>query len=276
MWLYTSGGKGSRRFARKHDVIFFYTKSSDYTFNIDAVRIPYSAKTLANYKPGLMGSTYTAEVKLNEGGKVPEDYWPIAVASKSTIEYLGYPTQKPEALLERIIKVSSNEGDLVLDAYCGCGTSTAVAQRLKRRWVGIDITYQSISLILRRMEKAFGADVLKEIQTDGIPRDMASAEALAHKTDDRLRKEFEKWAVLTYTNNRATINEKKGADAGIDARAFFMTGKEDNATIIFQVKSGGVKRGDIATLRGDMERERAALAVLNYPRGTEWADAERG
>ncbi len=105
-------------------------------------------------------------------------------------------------------------------------------------------------------------EVLKTVQTDGIPRDMASAVALAHKRDDRLRKEFEKWAVLTYTNNRAVINEKKGADAGIDARAYFMTGKKDNAKIIFQVKSGGVKRGDIATLRGDMGREKAALAVL--------------
>jgi len=262
VWLYTSGGKGNRRFARKHDVIFFYTKSQEYTFNVDAVRIPYSDKTLANYKPGLMGSTYTAEVKLNPGGKVPEDYWPIAVASKSTIEYLGYPTQKPETLLERIIRASSNEGDLILDAYCGCGTSVAVAQRLKRKWIGIDITYQSISLVLRRLEAAFGKNVLNAISLDGIPRDIESAEALAHKKDDRLRKEFEKWAVLVYTSNRAIINEKKGADAGIDARAFFKTGRTDNAKIIFQVKSGGVQRGDIAKLRGDMGRDNATLAVL--------------
>ena len=94
-------------------------------------------------------------------------------------------------------------------------------------------------------------------QLDGIPRDIKSAEALAHKKDDRLRKEFEKWAVLTYTNNRAIINEKKGADAGIDAVAYFMTGKNDNAKIIFQVKSGGVQRNAIATLRGDMGRENA-------------------
>lgn len=91
---------------------------------------------------------------------------------------------------------------------------------------------------------------------------MESALALAHRHDDRLRKEFEKWAVLTYTNNRAIINEKKGADAGVDAIAYFKKGKDDNAKIIFQVKSGGVKRGDIATLRGDMGRENAALAVL--------------
>jgi len=109
--------------------------------------------------------------------------------------------------------------------------------------------------------------VLDGITIDGIPRDMQSADALAHKKDDRLRKEFEKWAVLTYTNNRAIINEKKGADSGIDAVAYFLTGiaaatSIDNAKIIFQVKSGSVKRGDIATLHGDMERENAALAVF--------------
>ena len=103
---------------------------------------------------------------------------------------------------------------------------------------------------------------------------MASAEALAHKKDDRLRNEFEKWAVLTYTNNRAIIKERKGADAGIDAVGFFLTGvataKIDNAKIIFQVKSGAVNRGDIATLRRHMEDENAALAVLitlEEPRG---------
>jgi DNA modification methylase len=177
-------------------------------------------------------------------------------------ERLGYPTQKPIGLLERIIRSACPEGGMVLDAYCGCGTTVDVAHRLKCRWMGIDITYQSISLVLRRLEKSFGPKAFEKIKTDGIPQDMESATALAHKQDDRLRKEFEKWAVLTYTNNRAVINEKKGADAGIDARAYFMTGKKDNAKIIFQVKSGGVKRGDIATLRGDMNREKAALAIL--------------
>jgi hypothetical protein len=93
---------------------------------------------------------------------------------------------------------------------------------------------------------------------------MASAKALVSKKDDRLRKEFERWAVLTHTSNRAVINEKKGADAGIDARAYFMTGKRDNAKIILQgySNSGDMERGHIATHRGDMGREKAALAVL--------------
>jgi site-specific DNA-methyltransferase (adenine-specific) len=130
------------------------------------------------------------------------------------------------------------------------------------QWIGMDITYQSISLILRRLEYQFGVEVLRDIVTDGIPRDMDSANALAHKRDDRLRKEFEKWAVLTYTNNRAVINEKKGADQGVDARAYFKTPDRNNEKIVFQVKSGGVQRGDIAKLRGDMAREEAALGVF--------------
>jgi DNA modification methylase len=210
--------------------------------------------------PRLDGRKVFLDEKLGKPlGSVWTDIERIANTSS---ERLGYPTQKPEALLERIINASSNVGDLVLDAYCGCGTTTSVAQRLKRPWVGIDITYQSISLVLRRLEQSHGPKVLDHIAISGIPRDMESAKALAHKKDDRLRKEFEKWAVLTYTINRAIINDKKGADRGIDGTAFFMTNKKDNAKIVFQVKSGGVKRGDVATLRGDMEREQAAMAVL--------------
>ncbi len=192
-----------------------------------------------------------------------QDVWndipPISAFAK---ERLGYPTQKPEALLERIIKASSNEGDVVLDAYCGCGTTVAVAQRLNRQWIGIDITYQSISLILKRLEDSFGKGVLDNISISGIPKDMESAQALALKKDDRTRKEFEKWAVLTYSNNRAVIQQKKGKDQGIDGIAFFRSDKNDNEKIIFQVKSGNVKSGDIRDLRGTMEREGAQLGVF--------------
>lgn len=186
----------------------------------------------------------------------------IPPVPRNSAEKLGYPTQKPQALLERIIRASSNEGDIVLDAYCGCGTTIDAAQKLKRKWLGIDITYQSIAVVLKRLEDTYGKAFVETIVLDGIPKDMKSVHALANKKDDRLRKEFEKWAVLTFTNNRAVINEKKGADSGIDGIAYFKVGKKDNAKIIFQVKSGGVKRSDVATLRGDMEREKAALAVL--------------
>jgi len=256
VWQYKTGGMSKRWFGRKHDTIFFYSKTKDYFYK------PLREKSYLAHKYGFTN----VEIKQDQGGYYTmvgmRDVWDIPALRGNQPETLGYPTQKPEAILERIIEASSEEGDTVLDAYCGCGTTVAVAQRLKRKWIGMDITYQSIALILRRLEKTYGHKILDSITLDGIPRDMKSAEALAHKKDDRLRKEFEKWAVLTYTNNRAVINDKKGADAGIDGIAYFKTGKTDNAKIVFQVKSGGVKRGDIATLRGDMEREGAALAVL--------------
>jgi site-specific DNA-methyltransferase (adenine-specific) len=199
---------------------------------------------------------------INKKGVKENDVWPIPVINSQAKERLGYPTQKPEALLEKIIAASSNENDLILDAYGGCGTTISVAERFKRRWIGIDITYQSISLILRRLEGQFGKGALQNITLNGIPQDMESAYALANKQDDRVRKEFEKWAVLTYTNNRAIINEKKGADAGIDGMAYFQTSATENAKMVLQVKSGGVGRGDIAKLRGDMAREGAEMATL--------------
>ena len=196
-------------------------------------------------------------------GEIIDNLWDdIPPINSQAQERLGYPTQKPEALLERIIQASSNEGDTVLDAFCGCGTSVAVAHRLRRQWIGIDITYQSIAVVLKRLEDSFGAAVFDNLVLNGIPKDMESAIALANKNDDRLRKEFEKWAVLVYSNNRAAINDKKGADKGVDGFAYMMTSKDTTERIIFQVKSGGVNRSAIATLRGDMQREEAQIGIL--------------
>ena len=201
---------------------------------------------------------------LDESEGLPvQDAWNDIEALRSWHkELLGYPTQKPEALLERIIQASSNQGDVVLDAYCGCGTTVAVSQRLERQWIGIDITYQSISLILKRLEDAFGQGVLEQIQLNGIPKDMKSAIALANKKDDRTRKEFEKWAVLTYSNNRAVINPKKGADKGIDGIAYFRSEQDEPEKIILQVKSGNIKSGDIRDLQGTLTLEKAAMGIF--------------
>jgi site-specific DNA-methyltransferase (adenine-specific) len=202
---------------------------------------------------------------LDEMPGVPvQNIWTdIPVINNRSREKLGYPTQKPEALLERIIKATSNEADTVLDVYCGCGTTIAVAQRLNRRWIGMDITYQAIATILARLEDQFGRAVADSVVLDGMPKDMKSAYALARKKDDRVRKEFEKWAILTYTNNRAVIRKKKGADGGIDGLFYFWNGgNHDVSKMVLQVKSGSVQRKDIAALRGDMEKEGAALACL--------------
>ena len=146
----------------------------------------------------------------------------------------------------------------------------AVAQRLGRQWIGIDITYQSIALILKRLEDKYRetwAEVEANILLDGVPRDLASAVALANRKDDRTRKEFEKWMILTYSRNQARINEKKGADCGVDGIAYFLKdttkiGGAENGKAIFQVKSGKTGRGDLAKLNSDRIREKADFGIL--------------
>ena len=199
-------------------------------------------------------------------GETVDTLWDdIPPINSQAQERLGYPTQKPEALLERIIRASSNEGDVVLDAYCGCGTTVAVAQRLGRRWIGIDVTYQSIALILKRFEDTYKErwpEIEAGILLDGVPRDLASAMALANRKDDKTRKEFEKWAVLTYSRNQARINEKKGADGGVDGVAYFLKDRNENGKAIFQVKSRPGTRADLATLNSDRLREKADFGFL--------------
>ncbi|HEY5328802.1 MAG TPA: DNA methyltransferase [Acidobacteriaceae bacterium] len=271
IWSYETGGRSKKDFGRKHDVILRYTKSSNWIFNADAVLLDRAATRKNHMKRGVdpdgrifhsirsAGKIYKYYA---DQGVIPSDVWSdISHLQQKDPERMGYPTQKPEALLERILLSACPPGGVVLDAYCGCGTTVVVAEKLGMSWTGIDITYQSISLILKRLEERF-KDNPPVVKLDGVPKDLESAKALATKSDDRLRKEFEKWAVLTYTSNRAIINEKKGADAGVDAIAYFQTSRLESAKIIFQVKSGKVKRADIATLRGDMQRENAPLAVL--------------
>jgi site-specific DNA-methyltransferase (adenine-specific) len=235
IWGYIAPSAAKKDFPRKHDVIFRYTKSGTFTFNADAIRIPYSEEFVKRRKYSEGKSGIYAERSLGRDeneldgfskGKVPPSWW-TDIKSGGQIprkELLGYPTQKPEALLERIIKASSNEGDVILDAYCGCGTTVAVAEKLKRQWIGIDITYQSISLVLKRLEE-HNQDSIDNIELNGVPKDFASAESLANKKDDRTRKEFEKWMVLTYSKNQAVINEKKGGDEGIDGIAYILHNK---------------------------------------------------
>ena len=271
IWHYRRWTGKAKKFQELHDTVFYYTKSDDYTFN--PLYVEYTEGSTDRKLQGKLhrfkrgdAPVLVSDGTVDERGVRDNDVWQIPFVAPSAKERLGYPTQKPERLLEKIITASSDEGDVVLDAYCGCGTSVAVAQRLKRQWIGIDITYQSIALILWRLEKQLGKTawprVEKHLTINGIPRDMKSAVALALKKDDRVRKEFEKWAVLTYTTNRGTINDKKGADGGIDGTVYFLTSKTDNATMVLHVKSGGVGRGDVAKLRGDMERSGAAMATL--------------
>jgi site-specific DNA-methyltransferase (adenine-specific) len=184
----------------------------------------------------------------------------IAPINPQATERLGYPTQKPEKLLERIIKASSNEGDVVLDPFCGCGTAIAVAERLHRHWIGIDITHLAIALMKNRLLTAFGSN-LKPYEVVGVPKDLASAEALANESHES-RYQFEWWA-LSLIEARPAHDKKKGADSGIDGYINFFDDDSGQAkSIIVQVKSGHVSRNQIGDLKGIMEREKAAIGVF--------------
>ena len=176
-------------------------------------------------------------------------------------ERLGYPTQKPEALLERIVSASSNEGDVVLDPFCGCGTAIAAAERLNRRWIGIDVTHIAITLIRHRLHDTFKGD-LKPYEVLGQPQDVASAQALATDSENSGRYQFEWWA-LGLVDARPAQDRKKGADSGIDGYINFFDDNSGKARrIVVQVKSGNVTRNQIATLNSDREREKAEIGLF--------------
>lgn len=178
----------------------------------------------------------------------------ISPLNNVTAERLGYPTQKPEALLERIISASSIEGDTVLDPFCGCGTTIAAAQKLNRRWIGIDITHLAITLIRSRLTDTFGTAAAYEVI--GEPVSQPDAEKLAH--DDPYQ--FQWWA-LGLVGARP-VEQKKGADRGIDGRAYFHVGDGKTHQIIMSVKAGHVNVAHIRDLRGVLDREKAEMGVL--------------
>jgi len=193
-----------------------------------------------------------------QGGSPLTTLWDdIARIGNTAGERLGYPTQKPEALLERIISASSNEGDLVLDPFCGCGTTVVVAERLKRCWIGIDITHLAITLMRHRLHDTFGPD-LSSYEVIGDPKDLSSARALAEEN----RYQFEWWA-LGLVDARPAQDKRKGADRGVDGYINFFDDNSGKAkTVVVQVKSGGVTRNQVATLNSDRERENAPIGIL--------------
>jgi adenine specific DNA methylase Mod len=185
----------------------------------------------------------------------------IAPINSRATERLGYPTQKPLPLLERIIAASSNPGDVVLDPFCGCGTAIDAAQRLGRKWVGIDITHLSINLIKHRLHDSHDHQLtgyeLLEFDVVGEPKDVASAQQLAH--DDPYQ--FQWWA-LGLVGARP-VEQKKGADRGIDGRLFFHDEQGgETKQVILSVKAGHVTVSHVRDLRGVVEREHAAIGVL--------------
>jgi site-specific DNA-methyltransferase (adenine-specific) len=214
--------------------------------------------------PARIGGQLRLKQFLDEqhGTKLQNLWDDIPPLNSQAQERLGYPTQKPVALLERIIAASSNPGDLVLDPFCGCGTTVHAAQKLGRRWIGIDVTHLAISLIERRLRDAFGKDV--QFETVGVPKDVGAARDLA----DRDKHEFEKWAITLIPDAQPFRGGKKGADTGIDGIVYLKTGKNRTDKAIVEVKGGGVSVDQVHKLKSVIEREKALIGLfvtLNPP-----------
>ncbi|MFZ4394182.1 MAG: site-specific DNA-methyltransferase [Kiritimatiellia bacterium] len=185
-----------------------------------------------------------------------QDVWTdIPPINSQAAERLGYPTQKPEALLERIIRASSNEGDTVLDPFCGCGTTIAAAQKLKRVWIGIDITHLAITLMRQRLKDAFGDSAPFEVV--GEPTSIPDAAALAESDPYQFQ-----WWALGLVGARPAEG-KKGADKGIDGKIVFQGEYPGEfQSVIISVKAGHVTANHVRDLRGVVDREKAAIGVL--------------
>jgi site-specific DNA-methyltransferase (adenine-specific) len=215
-------------------------------------RIVYSSTGMPRYK------RFLDEMPGTPVGNLWDDIPPV---NSQAAERLGYPTQKPLALLERIIEASSNPGDVVLDPFAGCGTTVAAAQKLDRRWLGIDITHLSIALLKYRLEGMYPGIKFSVV---GEPEDLGGAQDLARRD----RYQFQWWALSLVRakplgGQEGSREGKKGSDRGIDGVINFIddnTGKPKR--VLVQVKSGGVKSGDVRDLRGTVEREGAALGVF--------------
>lgn len=243
VWYYRGGGVSPRRWGRRHDSIFLYTKSKEWTFNVDPVRMEYSPESQERLKytaRSFRGDKVYDSYRPNPKGKHPDDVWSIQPLMPSNRKRLGYPTQKPEALLQNIILASSNEGDLILDPFCGCGTTVAVAQEFKRQWLGIDISPTAIDLCERRLKLA-GA----KPEIAGMPGTMDDLRAMAPFA-------FQKW-VCHQLNARPSV--RLSGDMGLDGRLLVT-----HAPV--QVKQKQIGRPDVDAFETAIERAGSNQGVM--------------
>jgi len=201
-------------------------------------------------------------VELTRGSQLQDMWTDIDPPNSGSSEILGYPTQKPVALLERIIAASSNPDDVVLDPFAGCGTTISAAQKLGRQWVGIDITHLSVSLLVYRLQDMFGLKKKADYVVIGEPEDVGGARSLA--AEDRYQ--FQWWA-LSLVRAKPLGGDvggkgKKGSDKGIDGALNFQEKGSKLGRVLVQVKSGKVKSGYVRDLVGTMDREKAAVGVF--------------
>jgi len=267
-------------FNRKHDILFFYAKGAAAFFAMP--KEPWTREDIIRtrkqkihrdeqgneliWMPGGKGNSKNKLKKLSDiiqEGKAMSDVWQIPTLTSSSKERLGFPTQKPLALLDRIVRASSNPGDLILDPFCGCGTTIEAAENAGRAWVGIDMTYAAIAAIKERFKRK-RIDVLNRIEIIGQPQSVADVDNSLLNQGSPLyaRKEFEKFCVAVIGG---VPNNKMGADGGIDGR-IALAGKKQ---AIISVKSGKVDVRQIRELRGLLTTKQVAGVFITRQRPTQ-------
>ena len=255
VWHYQAGTKGKKHFGRKHDIVFFFAMKKH---KINRISKPVINPARYN-KIDVDGRRYDVNGQGRkyylDDGQTCDDVWTYVQEKQfqqlnsQSKERLGYDTQKPEALLERIIKASSNEGDIVLDPFCGCGTTVAAARKLNRQFIGIDISSFAIDLVIERKL----CD--KSVPTYGIPSSLRSAEKLARENPFN----FESWAITRLPG--FAPNTKQVADGGVDGRAT-ITHQPDNwdtKLALAQVKGGKFSLSGLRDFMHVTDRDQAAL-----------------
>ncbi len=264
IWHYKTGGLSKNWFGKKHDILLFYVKDSSKSF--------FNPLKEKAYIPTLKGRTFAIE-KLqaktdNEGCKTcgqkggfyhmaaMPDVWNIKTLFRNDKERLGYPTQKPLELLERIIQASSNEGDIIMDPFCGCGTAIAAAEKLGRQWIGIDITHLAVALMKKRLSDNFHLIPYENYDVFGEPESVAAASELAEHS----KSQFEFWAVSLVVGQ--PFKSKGGGDSGIDGLLYFKDYEGDYHRIIIEVKGGGYTPTMVKGLKATMDRENEPMGIL--------------
>ena len=261
-WCYRGAGYPKMDFGKRHDVILRYSKTANYIFNLDDVREEYAETTKARFKHHIgnirNGKDFGVQ-KLHPLGKQPDDWWQIQPIAPSARERLGYPTQKPEALLDKIVKASSNKGSLVADFFGGCGTTISVAQNLKRKWLAVDISHLAIGLIERRLINSYGKTIKNTYEIDGLPKDISSAKQLAEGTS-RGRLKFQDWIIEAMIGG--VHNPRKTADGGWDGHLTFEMPNHLKEIILIEVKSGNVNVKNLREFIQVINKQKAAIGVF--------------
>ena len=270
VWGYKGPSSAKRWFPRKHDIILFYGKTASAFFNPDGARVPYTRVTRTGGSSLARGSRTREEVKALEAaytkrGKLVEDYW-VDIPGPGHMpkrERLGYPTQKPLALYERMIKASSNEGDIVLNPFCGCGTTIDAAHTLKRQWMGIDITILALDPMRQRLTDRHGLEPSIDYQIEGYPTNMQEVHKLLKEGDKRKYHDFSNWAV-TRLGLRPT---KDVGDGGLDGVGHVTLWnpqqmKETNARILAEVKTGKPTITQVRAFCHIMDQHNAKVGIF--------------